>query len=247
MKNAAITIIQSALEGIGAYQPGETISDADVERSLKELNKMIEQWSNSTLACFAFLTQSVVLQSNKSIYTIGPVTAGYPTPDIIGTRPLKLEQVYMQDSQGNKYYVRLDTLTDFNNITNLLITSTLPTDIYYDPQVPIANIKVWPTPVNPIYTLFWTSFQKLVRFPDTEQEIEFPEGYEDAICSNLMVKLCKFFGKMVTPDIRMEADEARGVIKRKNAIAQISYYDPELNQRQGKFNVYTSGFGNRGP
>jgi len=55
------------------------------------------------------------------------------------------------------------------------------------------------------------------------------------------------FGKMVTPDIRMHADETRAVIKRTNAIAQISYFDPELNPISGRFNIYTSSFNNRGP
>src|SRR5579862_7163216 len=108
MKTNAITIIQSALEGIGEYDPANTITDADAERSFAELNKMMSQWSNSTLACFAFLTQSIVLQDHKASYTIGPVSPPAPTPDIVGVRPLRLEQVYLIDNQGNKYWMTMN-------------------------------------------------------------------------------------------------------------------------------------------
>lgn len=248
MKTNAITIIQSALEGIGEYDPVNTITDADAERCFMELNKMMSQWSNSSLACFAFLTQNIPLVNNKAAYTIGPLSPPAAPPDIVGVRPLRLEQVYLLDNQGNKYWVTIDTLYDWNNITNGLVTSQIPTDVYYDPQDPIAIINVWPVPIEPLYTMYWTSFLQLNSFPNLAAYIEFPEGYEDAITCNLRVKICPFFGKAVTPDLRMEADETRGVIKRKNKIAQTSYYDPEIVPRAGSgFNILSGSYGNRGP
>jgi hypothetical protein len=224
MSTNAIAIIQDALEQIGAYAPGETIQAQDYNRSFTVLNDMIGQWSNDHLACFAFLTQSILLVNNQSDYTIGPSV----TADVNGPRPIQIQQVYLTDSNGNKYNVAIRTLEDFNLIRNQQITSQIPTDCYYDPQMPIATLMFWPVPVIPLYTANWTSYLQLESFPGLVGLLDFPPGYEAAIKSNLAVKLCKYFGLAVPKDVKDEANETRGTIKRSNHISQVSYYDPAI-------------------
>ncbi len=239
---SAIKIIQDALEGIGEYSPGEPITDADVERSKTVLNDMIDQWSNEPLACFAFLTQSIQLVNNQYQYTIGPSVSA----DINGPRPLRLEQMYLRDSQQNLWPVRIVTLADWNNITNRAVTSQLPYLAYYDPQDPIAIINVFPVPRQPLYTLYWTSYLMLNEFTDLVTEMNFPTGYVRMLKTNLMVALCPYFGKVVPPDIRSIADESRGAIKRKNIIPQTSAFDRELVTRSSSnYNILSGGYNGR--
>src|SRR6185369_17384585 len=101
-------IIQDSVEQIGQYSPGETITAADANRALIVLNNMLSQWSTENLACFHFLEQSIPLANNQANYTIGP------GGDVDGVRPIMLTQVWLQDSNGNKYNVAIKTLYDFN-------------------------------------------------------------------------------------------------------------------------------------
>jgi hypothetical protein len=240
---AAIDIIQEALEGIGEYSPGESITDADVERSKTVLNDMLDQWSNESLACYAFKTQSILLQNNKSRYTIGPSVLA----DINSERPLRLEQMFLTDALGNTYPVNLVTQYDFNLIGNRMVTSQIPCVAWYDPQDPIAAINVFPVPVQPLYTLYFTSYLQLTEFPDLVTQIDFPTGYVRMIKTNLMLALCPYFGKMVPPDIRAIAEESRGSVKRKNIINQPSRFDRELTVRgTGSWNILAGDWNNRG-
>lgn len=234
--STANEILRDAFEMIGQYMPGETITAADMQRGLIALNDMIDQWSNENLACFAFLTQQLPLVNNQSQYTLGP-------GGDLAVRPLKIEQVYLIDQNGNRYNVSLRTQYDFNLLANAQVTSNLPSDAFYDPQFPVGILNFWPIPVAPLYTAVWTSYLRLTEFPDYATDIGFPPGYVAALKSNVAVRLCKYYGKAVPADVRAEANESKGTVKRKNQINQASYFDPAIVVRpQGSWNVMTGDY-----
>src|SRR6266581_5669315 len=96
-------MVQSSLEEIGAYAPGESVLDADAERALDQLQKMIDTWSGESLMAFAILEQSKLLVVGKAQYTIGQSGA----PDINAVRPLKILQgpgrVFLRDTNNVDY------------------------------------------------------------------------------------------------------------------------------------------------
>jgi len=238
----AINIIQDAIEMMGEYSPGEPVSDADAERMLIALNDMIDQWSNDDLTCYAYLQQSVQLVANQGAYTIGPSVSA----DINSARPLRLENSpYILDTQGNVYPCDLLTLQDWNLISNKVVTSQIPYFVFYDPQDPIAIINVYPVPTYPLYTLHWVSFLQLAEFPNLVDEISFPKGYVAAFKSNLAVRGCKYFGKVVSPDLRMEANQTLASVKRTNIVPQTAKFDRELLGRGGtSFNILSGDYNN---
>jgi hypothetical protein len=235
-----IEIFRDSLTDIGQYAPGERENDADFEFCLRTCNDLIEQWNNENLALFAFRTQTFSLQSNKYLYTIGGVA-----PDIAGPRPLRIQDMYLEDATGNRLPVNLRTLSDFIALRNRMVTSQIPSDAYYDPQFPQANIQFWPTPLDPLYTVFFTSYLQLEEFADLYVDIELPAGYRPAIRYNVGVNVAPAYGKQPSPKIEQLAQMTLASLKRTNNITQPAHYDRALTRgtRSANYNIYSDGQG----
>lgn len=231
-------IIQDALELLGVYGQGDTVSSADSSRMLSVLNDMLDVWSNESLACYTELTQTFTMQSGVARYSVGPGGA------INGVRPLRVlnapGSAFILDVNNNRYL-----MTVVDNLTwNLQTTSTantnLPDTLWYDPQYPLGFINIWPTPdIN--YTCSFMSYQQLGGFINLQAAFSLPPGYKRAITTNLAVTAKPYFtSSQLDPDVREEARETKGSVKRNNMRAQISVYDPELVARGvGTYNIYS--------
>ena len=68
----ALDVITDAFELLGIYSPGDSISSADLNRGLSVLNDMMDVWSNESLACFDWVTQTFTMVPGQYQYTVGP-------------------------------------------------------------------------------------------------------------------------------------------------------------------------------
>ncbi|GAC1664554.1 MAG: hypothetical protein PVS3B2_00340 [Candidatus Dormibacteraceae bacterium] len=238
----AMDLIQASLEELRVYAPGETVRAADSARALWALNGMMDSWSNDTLACFAILEQSGVLQPGVPSYTVG--TGGVfnvqrPIAVLTGTGA-----AYLQDTLGNNYPVEVVEQDVWNTIGNRTTTSQIPDTMFFDPQFPLAVVNVYPTP-SIAYTLFWDSRLPLPDFLTLQTALSLPPGYQDAIQHNLTVRLKPFFkGAQLDPIIAELARETRAAIKRTNIKMSPATFDPEIVARAaGTYNIYRDGRG----
>lgn len=238
----ALDIITDALEWIGVYASGETISDADAERCLSKFADMLDQWSNENLSCYAYAQQSGLLIPGVQSYTIGTSGgAAFPV-----TRPLKLMSgpgaAYSIDSSGNKYQMDVITIEQWQLIANAsnINTSNFPDTLFYDPQFPLGILNFYPYP-NQGYTAHWTS---LLQFTDPSvltSAVTLPPGYKDALQTNLAIKIWPYFKEGMPDQWRIqEAKDAKGNVKRTNMRPTIATYDPALLSRTGNvYSIYT--------
>lgn len=234
----ALDIIQDALELLGVYGPGDTISSADSARSLSTLNDMMDVWSNESLACFTWLTQTFTLNPNQYQYTVGP------GGDISGTRPLRVSDApgaaYLLDTNLNRYLMDVVDQLTWNIQTTAVANSDLPDHLFYDPQFPLGVINIWPTPTTG-YTCSFLSYQQLGDFASLAAPFSLPPGYKRAITTNLAVILKPYFtGSVLDPDVRIEASTTKASVKRNNMRPQIAVYDPELvSTGNVVYNIYS--------
>lgn len=234
-------IIQDALESMGVYAPGETITDSDAERALTVLNDMLDSWSNESLTCFATLEQSVALTVNKAVYTLG-------SGGDVSVRPIRIIEgvgaAYVQDSNNNNYPVDVVPRDKWNLIGNRgsTVTSNVPDMIFFDSQFPLANLNVFPTPNTGGYTLFWDSYLALSEFATLTTAVSLPPGYLIALKRNLAVEAWPYFkdDKSTPSPILLEsASKAKGNVRRSNIRTVEAVMDPELVSRAaGTFNIY---------
>jgi hypothetical protein len=231
--------IQDALEILQLYAPGEDASGADMARGLSVLNAMIDSWSNESLTCYAWKTNSFLLQPGIGQYTIGP---GGVINDI---RPLRVSDdagsAYLLDVNNNRYPMDVLDQMAWNLRVTAVINSNLPDTLLYDPQYPLGIINIWPTP-NRAYTCFFSSYLQLTEFAALDTPVTFPPGYNRPISTNLALSLKPYFRTaQIDPLVVEEARQTKGNIKRTNMRAQRAVYDPELIARgSSTYNIYTN-------
>jgi hypothetical protein len=243
-------LAQASLEEIGVYAPGESVLDADAQRVLDQLQKMLDSWSGENLMAFAILEQSVALTVNKSAYTIG--TSG--SPDINATRPLKIMQgpgrAYIKDGSSVKYYLDVVERDLWNQQTGQANqTSQIARILFYDPTYPNGTINIFPQPNTAGYTLFFDSHQQLQAgaIVTLDSTISFPPGYEAGIQHNLAVWSGPFFkNALVSQDVKDLADRTKRIIKRVNKRTIVAEFDREIISRGAPtYNIFRDGYGGR--
>ncbi|SRR5260221_8255680 len=241
-------LAQASLEEIGVYGPGESISDADAERVLDQLIKMLDSWSGESLAAFAILEQNFALTVGKSSYTIGISGA----PDVNKTRPLKILQgygsAYILDTNSVKYPVEVVERDVWNQQTQQANqTSQIARLLFYDPTYPNGTINIFPVPNSSGYSLYFDTYQQLQAGTITSlsSTISFPPGYEAGIQHNLAVWCGPFFkNALVSQDVKDLASYTKRIIKRVNKRTIIAQFDKEIVARGSPtYNVYTDNYG----
>lgn len=242
-------LISDSLQRLQVYSPGEWTQEADLARGLNNLNQLMDQWSNMSLACFAILEQSAPLVPGQASYQIG-----IGAPDFNMIRPLSIltdpGTAYTLDSNGNKYPMRVvprDVWNQYSN-TSSIVNSNFPDVMFFDPQYPYGVINITPFP-NLAYTMYWDSYLQLADFAGTGTPMSFPPGYELAIVTNLSLLLAPYYPTaVVNPLLIKQAMDSLGNIKRTNQRELYAQYDAEIVARGNiGYSVYTDTVGNVTP
>ncbi len=223
---------------LGVYAPGDQISSADLTRSLSVLNDMMDIWSNESLACFDWITQTFTMVPGQYQYTVGP--GGF----INGTRPLRVSDApgsaYLLDAELNRYLMDVVDQLTWNIQTTAVANSDLPDHLFYDPQYPLGIVNIWPTPSSS-WTCSFLSYAQLGDFAAPSSAFSLPPGYKRAITTNLCLSLKPYFASsQIDPLIIKEASETKASVKRNNMRTQIAVMDPELVSRgNAVYNIYS--------
>lgn len=241
--SSTLDIIRGAYQMMGYIAANEKLSGADTELGIRNLNLMLDSWSNESLMCYAVLEQSVVLSAGKTAYTVGP------NGDVDGPRPIKLRDGYgaarIEDSNNNNYWVSVVQKDRWNLVSNRgpTVTSDIPNTLFYDPQYPLGIINVWPTPTQAM-TLFWDSYLALPDMPTTSTDLLLPPGYELALQSNLATLLWPFVnGGPVSQVVAAIAAKSKASIKRTNIRLNIARFDRAIaDSGRRAYNVYTDSY-----
>ena len=243
MADTTQSVITQAIQKIKVYAPGVSVISADLLLLQNVMNQMLDGWSTETLACYANVETSFVLQVGVNAYTIG---AGGV---INTTRPISISTgpgaAYLKDSNNVRYPVNVIEQDQWNSITLLTVQSTLPDTLFYDPQYPLGIINVFPQPSS-AYTMYFDSRIPFVDMTSLTQTFSLPPGYIDAIIDNLAVKAWPYF-KQGDPPAKMveDAGTSLGRVKRANLRQSPSIYDSAIvSKAQSSYNIYSDSVTN---
>lgn len=182
----ALDIVVRAYKALTVVGASSATSPNTEQRNdgLVALQTMLDSWNTENLTLFDVRENQLTLSIGVSSYTIG--SGG--TVNI--TRPMQIIDAYVQDSGGNNYPLTIRTRDQWNMIGNRssVITSQIPTDIFYDPTYPLGVLSVFPYPLTN-YTVFFDSYTALSSVSTLTQTISFPPGYERAFVFNLAVEI----------------------------------------------------------
>lgn len=128
------------------------------------------------------------------------------------------------------------------------LTNALFTGVYYNPTYwgGFGTVNLWPIPDTADNSLVLYRPMQLTKFADLTTVYEVPEGAEDALESNLALRLIPFSGVAaeVKEDVRELARTSLATYKRGNVKLSDLAVDPAftMGQRVGGYNINTDGF-----
>jgi hypothetical protein len=215
---------------IGALASGETLPAAEAVDAFRALNRMLDSWSLEKLILYARTSETFPFVASQQTYTMG--TGG----NFNTARPLAIEVAEVLDGTTN-IPIEIIGLDKWTRIPDKTTTNTYPKQLYYELTNPLATLKFWPVP-STTKSVVLHSWKALTQFASLNTTVALPPGYEDALISNLAVRLAPMYGRTVSAELAAIASETKSNVKRSNSKPYLLFADPALVGPKG-FNIYT--------
>lgn len=236
----ALDLIKAAMQEIGALAMGETPSNEDSAWVLSKLQRLIDRYNARRPLVYSVNFTQFALVLNTQPITIGP-GAMFD----VNQRPVDIDSISLVLNNTSPTQVEIwvnkrdkDWWAQ-NRVKNL--TSTLPTDYYYEPNWPNGNLFLWPIPsaANNLLLQYRTVLAEITNY---NQPFTLPPGYWDAIVYPLAVSICPSFERQATPDlVRLAAEALKAIEVNNNKSPRGTTGDagmPGVGNR-GDFNYYS--------
>lgn len=228
-------IIYLALKTTGVLGLGQTPNTEDLNDAFRILNMMMSQWNRRRWLVYQLVTNSC--PANGALYySVGP------GGDFSIVRPDQIESAYFRQNvstEPNNVDYPLTPLRARENYNEIALKSlgSFPQVYFYESGFPMGHLYVWPLPNNS-YTIFITTKVALQSFTSLTDEVELPPEYEEALYTNLAVRLAGPFGIQLQASVVQLAKLSLNTIK--NANAQIAVMSMPNDLIQGSlYNIYS--------
>lgn len=220
------TILSDALSEIGVLDPTMTM-DADMaSHALRMLNRMLEAWSAEDLLVYTMDRLTFPLTIGTQDYTIG-------TGGTINTpRPVQIERASIlltsqNPTQPVEIPIPILNTQQWQNYSVKNISSQFPTAVWLTGDFPLQKAYFWPIPQSQVSVIFY-QWGLLDTFTSVNDAVEFPRGYEEAIVSNLAVRLCPTYGKQIPQATAILAQSSKNRLRTLNEEPIYIGSDPAL-------------------
>lgn len=222
MATTASTIITTAFNNLNVYMPGDSIPAADSSLALTLLNGMMGQWALQTGTIPVEARETFALTAGKggpgNVYTLGS-GGNLDTARIPSAAHLTRAGLLLGGSTPAVEIPRtVYTDETYAAIRVKDLTTALFTGVYYNPTFAsgFGSVSLWPVPNTALHQLVLYRLQQLNQFVSLTASYDLSLGYDEAIWTNLTLRLAMPFGRKVPDDLRELARSSLGVIKGSN-------------------------------
>lgn len=162
---------------LGVAQEGEALDATMYQNGLRALNGLIQ-----TLSAFPHLWTA----------TEGSVALAADTPSyVVSPRALRILECRYR-LNGIDVPMQMFSRQEYYDQPNKTISPSIPVNFYFDPQVATGTLYLWPCPSTQAaaqYTIHYT-YQKFLEIQTaTNQTLDFPQQWAEAIAFNLARRL----------------------------------------------------------
>jgi hypothetical protein len=157
----------------------------------------------------------------------------YTTPgDFKISRPLRIRSSFTRittsAAAGLDYWFDIISFERYNEIGLKTVPGPWPYLAAYQPTFPLSTLWVYPNPSIAGQVYLYTDLI-LSEFPNLTTAINLPQGYNRALKKLLALELCPSFGKTPSPQLILQAKEAKNLLKdQNNAPITTLRYDSDL-------------------
>jgi hypothetical protein len=201
----------------------------------------------STAASVNTNTVTMSNPANQTLTTGDLIT--YTTPgDFAFQRPARIRRSFTRvttsAAAGLDYWFELVAFERYNEIGLKTVPGPWPYLAAYQPTFPLGTLWVYPNPSIAGQVFLYTDLI-LSQFTSPTQQVNLPQGYNRALKKLLALELCPTFGKTPSPQLILQAKEAKNLLKDQNSSPVTTLrYDADLvyaNHNDASF-VIDGGF-----
>lgn len=233
----ALDIINLAQESAGNLGVGQTLLSEDVAKGLRVLNMMLGQWNRNRWLVYHLVDTAFTCTGAQS-YTVG--SGG----NFNIARPDRLEAAYIRQinvQSPNQIDYPLQILESREDYSLLIPMKQLQASpsyaIFYDSGYPTGTLYPYPVPSSQ-FELHIVTKSPLTTFATAATTVTLPPEYEEALWSNLAVRLCPLYQLPLPPEVVAIAKASRNTLRKANAqIPRLTMPDPL--QRPYRYNIFS--------
>jgi hypothetical protein len=230
-------IVRGALMDLQVASAEEPLTASQCEDGLDLLNGLLDSWSTERLLIYHTPATPIVWPAGSASLTWGP---GGMIP---GLRPIKIapQATYQDVTAGYEYSIEvLERQEQYAQLSWKGMQSTLPSALYYEPQMPLGVLYIWPVP-SVGYTIVTYPWQPLGAFVALDDELQFPPGYLRALRTNLALEACPSYGVQPSPLLVRHAAEAKQALYVPNTVVGRLSLTPGGGMPQSGLAAFYSG------
>jgi hypothetical protein len=205
-------VVSSGFTEIRMARAGDVINPEDMTWGLYVLNRILDLWNADTRK---------VWTSGYTDYTLTPALSPH-TIGVGGTfnvtqRPVRLEAAAINLGSNTFTQLNVRDAAWYEQQPVPAISTTLPTDVYYEPAWPLGKLYFWGVPSTAYSVRLWTrALLAQVALTDT---FSLPPGYQAALELTLAEALASSGGQTPSAMTVQSAKDARAVIFGNNDVS----------------------------
>lgn len=236
-------------------EAGRGISASETSDGVAAFNSMIELWRIQRLTVWAEFRQKFDLVSGQQEYKIGTD----PAADWQATMPTTITRagyIFTWTSPEVEQPFNVYTVQQWQAISPKNLQSTNPYVAYYMASTVQGAVSVmgtmilYPVPTDASIQVALYLWMQLLKIDDPTQTVIFPPGYQEAVESNLAVRLAAMFPKRqkISPITVEIAKSSFARIKASNSQPiqmRVEAGDMGSNDQPGTYNLLSNAYNNR--
>jgi len=187
------TLVSNAMTEATILAAGESLSAPDGNWGLSVLRRILNEWNADRLTVWATSFETFTLVADLSPHTIGPTGIWTTTQ-----RPVSIDGANLILPTDVNTPIRIVNAQWWLNQTTPTIETTVPTDLYYQPDWPDGKLYFWPVPT----VAYDVELMLRVLLDDTVElsdDFTMPPGYESAVTLTLTEGLLASYGIQQPP------------------------------------------------
>jgi hypothetical protein len=213
------TLLNAAVERLGRLYPGESLSSSEQTDFLAVANSMIDNWSLERINVPVVVVSAVALTSGTAAYTFGAGGSFGSTRFIrIDTVGLLLPSAAIAGTFV-RFPIRNVSQQEYQAYPEKTRAVQIPELFYYDYQFPTAtgNLAGTPTFTGTAPKLEIGGWQALAEFPDLTTVVNTPQGLDEALITNLAIRLAPLLSVSASGELIEAAKESKAAVRAMNA------------------------------
>lgn len=171
-------IVKAALRTLKVIGVGETPGTEDFTNCTFALNLLLKEMDTEGWMQWVYQTINIAFVANQVTYTI----AESGSPNLVAYRPVRIAHVWRRDSSTPPIDTPMSPLSrqEYDQMTPKTTTG-VPTNWYYDPQIGLSTVYVWPAPLDATYTMYMTIQRPIQDIVTTGQNFDVEQEWFRAL------------------------------------------------------------------